>query len=119
MDIEKIRNYCLSKPFVEETFPFDEVTLVFKVANKMFALLPLDEVDDPCISLKGDPEINIEYREQYEGINPGYHMNKKHWNTVKLESDVKQDLMKNMIDRSYELVVKSLPKKIKIELGLM
>ena len=84
----------------------------------MFALLPLDKIDNPSVNLKGQPEKNIEYRERYEGINPGFHMNKKHWNTVLLESDVKQDLIKKMIDKSYELVVKSLPKKIKIELDI-
>ena len=119
MNIEQVRDYCISKPFAEETFPFDDVTLVFKVAGKMFALLPLDNIDNPSISLKGDPEDNMELRERFEGITPGFHMNKKHWNTVKLESDVNRDMIKEMIDRSYELVVKSLPKKLKEKLGLI
>ncbi len=111
MNIEEIRDYCLSKPASEETFPFDDVTLVFKVANKMFALLPLDEIDNPSINLKGTPEENIAYREQFEGINPGFHMNKKHWNTVQLDSDVDRNLIMKMIDNSYSLVVKNLSKK--------
>ena len=119
MNIEEARNYCLSKPHTKESFPFDNTTLVFKVGNKMFALLPLDEIDNPSINLKGEPELNIEYREQYEGINPGFHMNKKHWNTVQLESDIDDSLIKEMIDNSYSLIVKQLPLKLKKELGLL
>jgi predicted DNA-binding protein (MmcQ/YjbR family) len=116
MNIEQVRDYCISKPFTQESFPFDDVTLVFKVAGKMFALLPLDEIDNPSINLKGSPEDNIQYREKFTGIEPGFHMNKKHWNTVRLESDVDRNLIKKMINRSYDLVVKSLSKKLKDQL---
>ena len=119
MNIEQIREYCLSKPHTEESFPFDEETLVFKIANKMFALLPLDEIDNPSINLKNKPETNIELRERYEGIIPGFHMNKNHWNTVLLNSDVSHDEIKKMIDISYNLVIDNLPKKTKIDLDLI
>ncbi len=118
MNIEEVRDYCLSKPFVEESFPFDEETLVFKVANKMFALLPLDNVENQSVNLKGEPEKNIEYRERFEGVEPGFHMNKKHWNTVMLDSDIDMDLIKQMIDVSYDLVLAGVPKRIKNAMGL-
>ncbi len=119
MNIEEARNYCLSKPHSEESFPFDEHTLVFKVGNKMFALLPLDEFENPSINLKSDPELRIELREEYEGVLPGYHMNKKHWNTVRLNSDVDDSLIRNLINNSYKLIVNNLPVKTKKELGIL
>lgn len=118
MDIEKFRNYCMNKVGCEEHFPFDDVTLVFKVCNKMFALLPLDEVENPSANLKGNPEENIFLREEYEGISPGYHMDKKHWNTVLLESDIEDKTIKKMIDLSYNLVLAKVAKKIRIEYGI-
>lgn len=111
MDIEETREYCLGKPGVLECLPFDETTLVFKVGNKMFALLNLDGRNS--INLKCNPERAIELREEHSGIIPGYHMNKQHWNTIFLDS-LSSNLIKELINHSYELVVNSLPKKIRI-----
>jgi len=116
MNVEEFREYCLGKAGVEETFPFDEVTLVFKVMGKMFALTGLDR-DEFSVNLKCEPDWAIELRENYENVQPGFHMNKKHWNTVVLEdSFMDEDLILKMIDHSYDLVVKGLPKKLKEEL---
>jgi len=109
MNIEIIREYCLNKPFVTESFPFDEVTLVFKVAGKMFALLNLD--GNLSINLKCDPEKALELREHYPAVLPGYHMNKRLWNTVLLDGTLGNDLVKSWIDDSYNLVVAKLPIK--------
>ena len=109
MNIEKIREYCLSKPAVTESFPFDEVTLVFKVAGKMFALVNLD--GNLSINLKCDPEKALELREHYPAVLPGYHMNKRLWNTILLDGTLDNDLVKSWIDDSYDLVVAKLPKK--------
>ena len=109
----------LSKKGVEETFPFDEVTLVFKVMGKMFALTGLSnwEKGEQKINLKCDPEKSVELREEYEGVYPGFHMSKKHWNTVVINSsDVSDDLVKELINHSYDLVVKGLTKKLQKEL---
>lgn len=114
MDIEEIRAYCLEKPGVSECFPFDEVTLVFKVGGKMFALVSLD--GDASINLKCDPEKAIELREHFSFVLPGYHMNKMHWNTVLMRSAVSNGQLKEWVDWSYGLVKNSLPKKIKAEL---
>lgn len=114
MNIEEYRDYCLAKPGVTEGFPFNETTLVFKVMGKMFALTDIELFES--INLKCNPEKAIELREQYEGINPGYHMSKKHWNTVIVDSDVPQNLLISLIDNSYNLVVDSLTKKLKEEL---
>ena len=109
MDIETFRDYCLSKKGVEETFPFDEVTLVFKVLHKMFALTGLNnEVFE--VNLKCDPERAIELREEYSEIRAGYHMSKKHWNTVQFEGSLRDDLLIELIDHSYDLVVKKMKK---------
>ena len=113
MNTEEYRDYCLKKKSTEESCPFGEDTLVFKVCGKIFALLALDEIDYPSINLKGDPATNLELREQYEGIIPGYHMNKKHWNTVIFEKDVSDKLIKKLTDESYDLVLKNLPARIK------
>jgi predicted DNA-binding protein (MmcQ/YjbR family) len=115
MNIEDFRNYCLSKNGVTEGFPFDKNTLVFKVSNKMFALTNVDQFNS--INLKCDPSYSVELREQYEGIKPGYHMNKRHWNTVLTHSDVPYPLITRLIDMSYELVYKRLTKKQKKELN--
>ena len=115
MDIETLREYCLSKKGVTEEFPFDEVTLVFKVMGKMFALTGLDKLPHK-VNLKCDPERAIELRERYPGIAPGYHMNKKHWNTVTLEGSLSTDMLKELMDHSYDLVVNGLTKKLKEEL---
>jgi len=116
MDAESIRVYCLSKPGTKEEFPFDETTLVFKVMGKMFGLVSLVRMP-LSLNLKCDPDRAEELRERYDAINPGYHMNKKHWNTITLEEDVNGKLLANLIDHSYELVVSKLSKKLKEELA--
>ncbi len=108
MNIEEVREYCITKKAVTESFPFNETTLVFKVMNKMFCLVSLDE---RRVALKNDPEKNIELRAHYPAIIPGYHMNKQHWNTIELNGTVPPVLLQEMIDTSYDLILKSLPKK--------
>ena len=114
MDIEAIRAYCLTKKGVEEGFPFDETTLVIKVGGKIFVLMNLD--GDPSMNLKCDPDRAIELREENPAIIPGYHMNKKHWNTVILDGSLSKKLILEMIDHSYDLVLKSLPAKLRLEI---
>lgn len=114
MNIEDLREYCLSKNGVTESFPFDETTLVFKVMGKMFALT--DTCDQFSVNLKCDPEKAIELRELYPAVIPGYHMNKKHWNTVNIDGSISDDLIYQWIDDSYDLIVKKLPKIIREEL---
>lgn len=109
MDIEKITSYCLSKKGSSDHFPFDETTLVFKVMDKMFCLVNL--TPPLSINLKCEPDNAVELREEFEEITPGYHMNKKHWNTIDLEGNLSDKLIKEMIDESYNLVVSKLPKK--------
>ena len=117
MNIEEFRDYCLSKKGVEETFPFGEETLVFKVMGKMFALTGL-ETHPATANLKCDPERASELREEFDGlIRPGYHMSKVHWNTVELERNIPHQLILELIDHSYDLVVKSLTKKLQAELA--
>ncbi len=108
MNIEIFRSYCLSKRAVTESFPFDKTTLVFKVMDKVFALTSLE--GDLRFNLKCDPTRAIELREQYYAIIPGYHMNKKHWNTVIVDGELDQEQIFELIDHSYDLVVQSLPK---------
>lgn len=110
MNFEELRQYCLAKKGVEETFPFDDVTMVFKVMGKMFALSGLDE-EECKVNLKCNPDRAIELRETYEDILPGWHMSKVHWNTVHCERDLDTSFIKELIDHSYELVVASLRKK--------
>ena len=110
MNIEGLRQYCLSKNFASESFPFDKTTLVFKVSDKMFALVDLND-NPPCVNLKCEPARAIELREKYPCVTPGYHMNKKHWNTVVLDNTVSDACVCQWIDDSYHLVVDSLPKK--------
>lgn len=119
MNTEQLRDFCITKKGVTEDFPFDFDTLVFKVMGKMFALIPLAkwEKGEMTINLKCNPERAIELRENYESIYAGYHMNKKHWNTVNVNSgDVSDDLVKELINHSYDLVVKGLTKKLQAEL---
>lgn len=116
MHFEDLREYCLNKPFVTESFPFDSSTLVFKVAGKMFALADVENFTG--VNLKADPEYSVDLRERYQGINPGYHMNKTHWNTVSADSDVPDDLFRKLIDHSYELVYSSLSRKLRNELEM-
>lgn len=108
MNIEELREYCLSKKGVTEHFPFDEVTLVFKVGDKMFALTNLD--GEPSVNLKCDPERAIELREQHSSIIPGYHMNKTHWNTVIMDGTISDKLIYELVEHSYNRVFESLPK---------
>ncbi len=112
MHIEQIRTYCLAKPGVTESFPFNESTLVFKVMDKMFALASLDNIP-LSINLKCDPEKALYLRARYPEVAPGYHMNKKHWNTITIEDHLRSDLIKEWIDHSYDLVVDNLPKSKK------
>ncbi len=114
MHIETFRNYCLSKPMVTEEFPFDETTLVFKVCGKMFALTGLDSPEFK-VNLKCDPDRAIELRENYESITAGFHMSKKHWNTVLIDGSFSNELFIELIDDSYLLVVKGLPKKVRVQ----
>lgn len=116
MNIEYIREYCLLKMGTSESFPFDESTLVFKVLDKMFFLTGLDRIPAQ-INLKCDPEYALELREQYEDITGGYHMSKKHWNTVMIEGELEDKLILSLIDHSYDLVVSAFTKKKKAELG--
>ncbi len=116
MNPESFREYCLTKPGVSESFPFDETTLVFKVGagdkHKMFALIGLNRAE--FVNLKCDPERSAELREAYpEDIYPGYHMSKKHWNSVTTSGVVPSDLFKELVDHSYEIVRASLPKKVR------
>lgn len=113
MDIESYRAYCLSLHGVTEGFPFDNKTLVFKVGDKMFALLDLDAFTS--INLKCDPEYAFELRAQNEGIIPGYHMNKKHWNTVSTGGEVSDQLLLDLTNHSYQLVFSGLSKKKQLE----
>ncbi len=112
MNIEEIRVYCLQKKSVTESFPFDEDTLVFKVANKMFLLASLEKLP-LSVNLKCDPERAISLRENHQAILPGYHMSKKHWNTVIIDGSLSDDFIIELIDHSYDLVVASLPKKLR------
>jgi predicted DNA-binding protein (MmcQ/YjbR family) len=115
MNIEVLRNHCIAKPAVKETFPFGEDTLVFKVSDKAFALISLSEPDS--VNLKCDPEKAVELREQYPCVQPGYHMNKKHWNTVYFDGSVGDNLICEWIDHSYDMVVKGMNKKMREKLG--
>ena len=118
MNIQQLYEFCLSKKGVTEHFPFDEDTLVFKVGGKMFALTSLSnwEKGNPAINLKCDPLVSLDLREKYEGINPGYHSNKKHWNTVTINEDVPDNKIVHLINHSYELVFSKLTKNIKNEI---
>lgn len=117
MNVEEYRDYCIKKPGVTEGFPFDKTTLVFKVMGKMFALSGIENF--VSINLKCIPELAIELREEYYSIKPGWHMNKKHWNTVDVNGDANDKKIFELIDLSYDLVVKTLTKKLKEELSLM
>jgi len=108
MTFDSLRSYLLSKPGAREDFPFDTITLVAKVSDKMFALVGIN--DDPLrLNLKCDPFKAELLREQFPSILPGYHMNKRHWNTVVLDGSIADDVIRAMIDASYALVVKGLP----------
>ena len=109
MDLAEFREYCLTKPSATEGTPFGPDVLVFKVSGKMFALAALDELPT-TVNLKCDPDLALDLRDRYEQVRPGYHMNKKHWNTVEIENAIPDAELRKMIDHSYELVIKRLPK---------
>ena len=109
MDLEGFRKHCLSKGSVKEEMPFGDDTAVFKVAGKMFALAALDDVP-ATVNLKCDPDLALELRDRYEQVQPGYHMNKRHWNTVVLDGAIADGEIRRWIDHSYDLVVQSLPR---------
>lgn len=113
MEIELLRSYCMKKSGVTEEFPFDEVTLVFKVMGKMFILSPLDE-EQFRFAFKCDPELAIELRESHPAVTPAWHMNKKHWNSVLVDGTVSDQELFSWIDHSYQQVVKGLPKKTQV-----
>lgn len=115
MNIEELREYCLNKKGVTEGFPFGEDALVFKVMNKMYALIGINN-PELAINLKCDPERAIELREEYEAVKPGYHMNKQHWNTV-TTNGLTDEMVYELVDHSYDLIVQSLTKKAKEELA--
>ncbi|SIN79808.1 MmcQ/YjbR family DNA-binding protein [Chitinophaga niabensis] len=114
MNLEKFQQYCLSLPGTSEGLPFGENTLVFYVMGKMFALTDIEEFESA--NLKCDPDQAIELRERYEGVLPGYHMNKKHWNTVLFDGSIPDKLLLQWTKDSYDLVVAKLPKKVREEL---
>lgn len=114
MNIEELREFCLSLRASEESFPFDDEILVFSVKGKMFCLVNIVKYE--FINLKCDPEEAIELREQYPEVTAGWHMNKKHWNSVYINGKISNNLLKKWIANSYNLVVKGLPKKIQEEL---
>ena len=117
MNIEEIREYCLAKPGVTESFPFNDTALVFKVV-KMFALLDLSE-ESRGLSLKCDPELAIELREQHSEVTPAWHFNKQQWNSVYVTGSLPADLVRELIDHSYDLVVLGLKKKDRDALELL
>ncbi|MCK5764367.1 MAG: MmcQ/YjbR family DNA-binding protein [Bacteroidales bacterium] len=116
MNIEELREYCLSKKGTTESFPFDETTLVFKVMNKMFAVTDLEK--GLSVSIKCDPELAINLRERYPAVMPAWHFNKVHWNNVIIDGSVDVSLIREWIDHSYDLIVSKLPKKDKKVLGV-
>lgn len=115
MNFDELREYCLSKKNTTEDYPFDENTPCFRVAGKIYAItsfkFPLS------VNLKCDPELAADLRERYGDVLPGYHMNKKHWNTVNFNGRISNKELQNMVDHSYELVVKSLNKKLREQLN--
>ncbi|MFA9398472.1 MAG: MmcQ/YjbR family DNA-binding protein [Clostridiaceae bacterium] len=109
MNLIDLKKYCLNKKATKEDFPFDDKTLVFKVGTKMFGLTNIEN-EVLSVNLKCDPELSISLRNEYSAIKPGYHMNKEHWNTVILDGSIEDDKIEWLIDLSYDLVVKGLPK---------
>ncbi len=112
MHIEDVRNYCLSLKNTTESFPFDDVSLVFKVENKMYLLASLD-AEEPYIAVKCDPDTAIALRDRYSAVEPAYHFNKKHWNAIYLERDMDDAQIYEWIKHSYKLVIAKLPKQIR------
>ncbi len=117
MNCEEIYQYCMSLPEVVETFPFDDVHLVFKVRDKMFALLPLDNPE--WISMKCDPELAVSLREEHDGIRPAFHFNKKHWNMVQLNGEIPPALLQRLIRHSYNCVLAKMTRPQRAGLQLL
>jgi len=115
MNIEELRDYCLQKPGATEGFPFGEETLVFKIAEKIFLLVGLTNANR--FNVKCDPELAIDLRERHPEVIPGYHMNKNLWNTVYMDGTLTRHKLTQMIDHSYQQVIKSLPKKLQAEIA--
>ncbi|WP_177216992.1 MmcQ/YjbR family DNA-binding protein [Amycolatopsis arida] len=116
----ELRSTCLAMPGAREEFPFDETTSVFKVAGKMFALSALLSALDGAplrVSVKCDPELAVQLRMTYPAITPGYHLNKRHWNTVVVDGSVPDRMLVEMIEDSYDLVVAALPRRTRDALG--
>jgi predicted DNA-binding protein (MmcQ/YjbR family) len=109
MDLTQFREYCLGKACATEGMPFGPDVLVFKIGGKIFALAALDEMPT-IVNLKCDPDLALELRDRYEQVTPGYHMNKRHWNSVEIEGGLPDAALRKMIDHSYDLVAKKLPK---------
>jgi predicted DNA-binding protein (MmcQ/YjbR family) len=116
MDLAAFRDYCLRKRGTTEGTPFGETVLVFKVAGKIFALAAFDEIP-ATVNLKCDPDVALALRDRYEQVQPGYHMNKKYWNTVEIDSGVPEAELRKMIEHSYDLVVRALPKEQRDQLA--
>jgi len=114
MNVEVLREYCISKPHTTESLPFGPENLVLKVGGKMFGLISLD-ASPARINLKCNPELAEQLRDEYPAVLPGYHMNKKHWNTIIMNSSIRWAQVQEWIDHSYELVLQSLPKAVKAE----
>ena len=117
MNIEELREYCLSLKGAIEDFPFGEFNLVLKVQGKMFGLIPLDNPETQIV-LKCEPERAIQLRDEYEAITSAYHFNKKHWNSVKIDPTISHAFLCELINHSYKLVVSGLPRKLRLELDL-
>jgi predicted DNA-binding protein (MmcQ/YjbR family) len=117
MDKQSLITYCSSKPVVSSDFPFDDEVMVFRICGKIFALINI-KLADNSISLKCNPELAVLLREEYKGITPGYHLNKKHWNTVDCNSEISDEKIKELIDHSYTVTTKGLTKKQRVEIGV-
>ena len=116
MNIEDVREYCLSLPMATEDFPFDDTTLVFRIMNKIFGLLSLD--GSMYFEVKCEPEYAIELRERYHDIQPAYHMNKRHWNQINLSGALSDDFIQSLIRHSYDQVAKKLTRRDRELLGI-
>jgi predicted DNA-binding protein (MmcQ/YjbR family) len=116
MDASDLRTWCLQQPGATEDFPFGPAPSVFRVAGKMFALSALDRTPLE-VSVKCEPELAVGLRESYPAIRPGYHLNKRHWNTITLDGGLPDQLVRDLIEDSYELVVSALPRRTREQLG--
>jgi predicted DNA-binding protein (MmcQ/YjbR family) len=115
LNIEELRDYCLQKPGVTEGLPFGDDTLVFKIGEKLFLLTSIKNANS--FNVKCDLELAIELRERFDEVKPGFHMNKKHWNTIAMDGSLTRKQIQEMIDHSYDLVFKALPKKIQEQIS--